>query len=186
MQTDHIDYYLMHMLNDLASWNRLKAMGLEDWIKEKMDSGKIRNIGFSYHGNTENFKPVVDVFDWDFCQIQYNYLDENIQAGKRVFIRGRKRTSSDYHGASSRRSPCWNASRDSKKRIAKSDVNESAASLALRWLYDQPQVTCVLSGMNSMEMVNENCKTASLALPGCLTDDERQLIEDVKTISKIV
>ena len=67
-----------------------------------------------------------------------------------------------------------------KKRIAKSNVNESAASLALRWLYDQPQVTCVLSGMNSMEMVNENCKTASLALPGCLTADERQLIEDVK------
>lgn len=119
LQTDHIDYYLMHMLNDLASWNRLKAMGLEDWIKEKMVSGKIRNIGFSYHGNTENFKPVVDVFDWDFCQIQYNYLDENIQAGKRVFIRGRKRTSSDYHGASSRRSPCWNASRDSKKAHCK-------------------------------------------------------------------
>ena len=70
--------------------------------------------------------------------------------------------------------------RQQKRRIAKSDVNESAASLALRWLYDQPQVTCVLSGMNSMEMVNENCKTASLALPGCLTDDERQLIEDVK------
>ena len=55
LQTDHIDYYLMHMLNDLASWNRLKAMGIEDWIKEKMASGKIRNIGFSYHGNTENF-----------------------------------------------------------------------------------------------------------------------------------
>ena len=91
LQTDHIDYYLMHMLNDLASWNRLKAMGLEDWIKEKMDSGKIRNIGFSYHGNTENFKPVVDVFDWDFCQIQYNYLDENIQAGKRVFYTRQKK-----------------------------------------------------------------------------------------------
>ena len=181
MQTDHIDYYLMHMLNDLASWNRLKAMGLEDWIKEKMVSGKIRNIGFSYHGNTENFKPVVDVFDWDFCQIQYNYLDENIQAGKKGLLYAAEKGLPVIIMEPLRGGRLVGMLPETaKKRIAKSDVNESAASLALRWLYDQPQVTCVLSGMNSMEMVNENCKTASLALPGCLTDDERQLIEDVK------
>ena len=95
-------------------------MGLEDWIKEKMASGKIRNIGFSYHGNTENFKPVVDAFDWDFCQIQYNYLDENIQAGKkRSFVCGRKKSSSDHYGASSRRPSCWNVARDSEKAHCK-------------------------------------------------------------------
>lgn len=91
MQTDHIDYYLMHMLNDLASWNRLKAMGLEDWIKEKMVSGKIRNIGFSYHGNTENFKPVVDVFDWDFVRFSITIWMKTFRPEKRVFYTRQKK-----------------------------------------------------------------------------------------------
>lgn len=181
LQTDHVDYYLMHMLNDEASWQRLKAMGIEQWIREKLDSGQIRNIGFSYHGNTENFKAVVDAYDWDFCQIQYNYLDEHIQAGRKGL---------EY--ASQKGLPViimeplrggrlvGMLPQTAKKRIEKSGVNESAASLALRWLYDQPQVTCVLSGMNSMEMVQENIKTASDAYPGCLTDTERELIEEIK------
>ena len=181
LQTDHVDYYLMHMLNDLASWNRLKAMGIEDWIKEKMDSGKIRNIGFSYHGNTESFKPVADAYDWDFCQIQYNYMDENIQAGRKGLLYAAEKGLPVIIMEPLRGGRLVGMLPETaKKRIEKSDVNESAASLALRWLYDQPQVTCVLSGMNSMEMVRENIKTASDAVPGCLTDAERQLIENVK------
>jgi len=181
LKTDYIDYYLMHMLTDIPTWEKLKKIGMQDWIEEKLASGQIRNIGFSYHGNTEMFKQLVDACDWDFCQIQYNYMDEYSQAG----VEGLR-----YANAKGLPVIIMEPLRGgrlvgmlpetAKKRIAKSDVKESAASLALRWLYDQPQVTCVLSGMNSMEMVNENCKTASLALPGCLTDDERQLIEDVK------
>ena len=181
LKTDYIDYYLMHMLTDIPTWEKLKKIGMQDWIEEKLASGQIRNIGFSYHGNTEMFKQLVDAYDWDFCQIQYNYMDEYSQAG----VEGLR-----YANAKGLPVIIMEPLRGgrlvgmlpetAKKRIAKSNVNESAASLALRWLYDQPQVTCVLSGMNSMEMVNENCKTASLALPGCLTADERQLIEDVK------
>lgn len=181
LQTDHIDYYLMHMLNDLASWERLKAMGIEKWLREKQTQGKIRNIGFSYHGNTENFRPLVDAFDWDFCQIQYNYLDEHIQAGK-----------AGLKYASGKGLPViimeplrggrlvGMLPETAKKRIQVSGLRESAASLALRWLYDQPEVTCVLSGMNTMEMVQENAAQASRALPGCLTVQERTLIEEVK------
>ena len=81
LQTDHIDYYLMHMLTDIPTWERLKKLGMEQWIKGKLVSGEIRNIGFSYHGNTEMFQKLVDAYDWDFCQIQYNYMDEHSQAG---------------------------------------------------------------------------------------------------------
>ena len=83
LKTEHIDYYLMHMLTDTATWEKLKKRGIEDWIHKKLKCGQIRNIGFSYHGNTEMFKQLVDAYDWDFCQIQYNYMDETSQAGVR-------------------------------------------------------------------------------------------------------
>ena len=75
LRTDHIDYYLMHMVTDYAEWEHLKALGIEDWIKRQKAEGHIRNIGFSYHGETEMFLRILDAYDWDFCQIQYNYLD---------------------------------------------------------------------------------------------------------------
>jgi uncharacterized protein len=83
LQTDYVDYYLMHMLTDVDTWERLKALGVVEWIKEKMDKGQIKNIGFSYHGNTDMFIRLMDAYDWDFCQIQYNYIDEHSQAGRR-------------------------------------------------------------------------------------------------------
>lgn len=82
LQTDYIDYYLMHMLTDVAAWEKLKKLGIEAWITQKKKEGKIRNIGFSFHGNTEMFIQILDAYDWDFCQIQYNYMDEHTQAGR--------------------------------------------------------------------------------------------------------
>ena len=76
LRTDYVDYYLMHHLTDVAQWERLKTVGVLDWIAAKKASGAIRNIGFSYHGNTDNFLKILADYDWDFCQIQYNYLDE--------------------------------------------------------------------------------------------------------------
>jgi len=83
LRTDHVDYYLMHMLNDVGAWERLKKMGIEEWIAQKKASGAIRQVGFSYHGNTDMFCKILDAYDWEFCQIQYNYLDEHSQAGRR-------------------------------------------------------------------------------------------------------
>ncbi|MEE1243067.1 MAG: aldo/keto reductase, partial [Frisingicoccus sp.] len=82
LRTDYIDYYLMHMLTDVKTWERLKSLGIEEWIQEKKASGAMRQIGFSYHGNSEMFCKLIDAYDWDFCMIQYNYLDENSQAGR--------------------------------------------------------------------------------------------------------
>ena len=83
LRTDYVDYYLMHMLNDAETWQRLLDMGIGDWIAEKKRTGAIRQIGFSYHGNSDTFCRIMDAWDWDFCQIQYNYLDEHSQAGRR-------------------------------------------------------------------------------------------------------
>ena len=81
LKTSYIDYYLLHMLTDVPTWEKLRKMGVQEWIEKKMAAGEIRNIGFSYHGNTNVFKQLVDAYDWDFCQIQYNYMDERSQAG---------------------------------------------------------------------------------------------------------
>lgn len=82
LRTDYIDYYLMHMLTDTDTWNRLKELGIEEWLDNKRQSGAIRQVGFSYHGNSDMFCKLVDAYDWDFTQIQYNYMDEHSQAGR--------------------------------------------------------------------------------------------------------
>ncbi|MDE6879988.1 MAG: aldo/keto reductase [Oscillospiraceae bacterium] len=186
LRTDHVDYYLMHMLTDTATWEKLKKMGMEGWIQGKLASGEIRNIGFSYHGNTQMFQRLVEAYDWDFCQIQYNYMDETSQAG----VEGLR-----YAHAKGLPVVIMEPLRGGRlvellPESAKTLIRRSAvtpAELAFRWLYDQPEVTCVLSGMNSLDMVRENMETASRALPGCLTEAERDLVEQVREeIRKIV
>ena len=82
LRTGYIDYYLMHMLTDDVTWKALCQMGIDRWLREKLDAGQIRHVGFSYHGNSDTFCRLVDAWNWDFCQIQYNYLDEHSQAGR--------------------------------------------------------------------------------------------------------
>ena len=183
LQTDHIDCYLLHMLSDVASWDKLVRLGIEDWIREKKKSGQIRHIGFSYHGNTEMFLKLLDVYPWDFCQIQYNYMDEVSQAGRRGLEEAGRRgipviIMEPLRGGSL----TVNLPEEAKARIAAEPGSLTPASLALRWLWDQPDVSCVLSGMHSLDMVTENVTTASGSSVGCLTEAERLLIEDIKGI----
>ena len=176
LRTDHVDYYLMHMLNDVETWERLKALGIEDWIAEKKKGGAIGQIGFSYHGNTEMFCKIVDAYDWDFCQIQYNYLDEHTQAGRTGLryahskglpliimepLRGGKLV---------QRLP-----EKAKQAFAAYPEQRSPAEWGLRWLWDQPEVTVVLSGMNSEAMVRENVRAANAAQAGVLSAQEREV-----------
>ena len=183
LQTDHIDCYLLHMLSDVASWDKLVRLGIENWIREKKESGQIRYIGFSYHGNTEMFLKLLDAYPWDFCQIQYNYMDEVSQAGRRGLEEAGRRgipviIMEPLRGGSL----TVNLPEEAKARIAEEPGSLTPASLALRWLWDQPDVSCVLSGMHSMDMVTENVATASVSPAGCLTETERLLIEEVKGI----
>ena len=178
LRTGHVDYYLMHMLTDLAQWERLKQLGITDWIREKKESGAIRNIGFS-----ENFLKILEDYDWDFCQIQYNYLDETTQAG----VKGLKAAAAKgipviimeplRGGKLVNLLPA-----DARKAMAENSRQWSPAAWSFRWLYNQPEVTVVLSGMNSLEMVGENVATANDARPGDLTEEDLAFIEKVKAM----
>ncbi|MEG0857463.1 MAG: aldo/keto reductase [Terrisporobacter sp.] len=182
LQTTYIDYYLMHMLTDIASWEKLQNLGIEDWIKEKKEKGEIKNIGFSFHGNTDMFLKILDAYDWDFCQIQYNYMDENSQAGKKGLqaaydknipviimepLRGGKLVDLLPHKA--------------KEIISKSPRKYTPAEWSFRWLYNQKEVTCVLSGMNSMDMLEENVKIASSCEINSFIEDDNKTIEEIKS-----
>lgn len=181
LQTDHIDYYLMHMLTDAATWEKLKALGMEEWIASKLASGQIRNIGFSYHGNSDMFKQLVDVYDWDFCQIQYNYMDEHSQAGVEGLRYAAGKGLPVIIMEPLRGGRLVDLLPESAKDLFRKDPEGRApAALAFRWRYDQPEVTCVLSGMNSMEMVEQNLATAAQAWPGCMTDSDKALVEKVR------
>ncbi len=190
LRTDYIDYYLMHHLTDVAMWEKLKDVGIIDWIRQKKEAGIIRNIGFSYHGNTDNFLKILNDYDWDFCQIQYNYLDEVSQAGadglraayeKHIPViimeplRGGKLVNMLPEGA--------------LKAMRESGRGWSPAEWAFRWLYDQPEVTVVLSGMNSLDMVKENCRIASETEEGSMTVEDfdvlKTVVDEIKAHEKV-
>ncbi len=176
--TDRIDYYLMHMFTDFAEWERLRAIGIEDWIARKKAEGAVRNIGFSYHGDTAMFLRLLDAYDWDFCQIQYNYLDEHTQAGRKGLQAASAKGIPVIVMEPLRGGKLVNLPEKAKEALD----GASPAELGLRWLWDQPEVTCVLSGMNSEEMVRENIRVASVSSPGCFTEEDRAVVEKIKSV----
>ena len=180
LRTDHIDYYLMHMLTDTATWKRLVDMGIEEWIAEKKASGQIRQVGFSYHGGTEAFCRLVDVYDWDFTQIQYNYMDEHSQAGRRGLHYAHKKGLAVIIMEPLRGGRLVKNLPQSATRIFENyKTKHTPASWALRWLWDQKEVTVVLSGMNSDAMVRENIETASSAAVGALSESDKAMLQSV-------
>ena len=181
LRTDYIDYYLMHHMTDVAMWESLKKADIIDWIAEKKASGAIRNIGFSYHGNTDNFLKILNDYDWDFCQIQYNYLDEVAQAGRAGLMAAAQKGMAVMIMEPLRGGKLVNMlPQGALDVMKKSGRGWSPAEWGLRWLYDQKEVTVVLSGMNSLEMVEENCRVASEAEAGHLTREDFSTLEEVK------
>ena len=187
LQTDYIDYYLMHMLTDEASWEKLCALGIKEWIAEKKAAGKIKNLGFSFHGNTETFLKILDAYDWDFCQIQYNYIDEHAQAGRKGLEAAAQKGIPVIVMEPLRGGRLVNTLPDSaKKMIATHESKRSAAEWAFRWLWNQKDIMCVLSGMNSIEMIDENSRVASEVQIDAFTQKDFDFIRKIKAeISKI-
>lgn len=180
LQTDYVDYYLMHMLTDIATWERLKEFGIIEWLEEKKKSGAIKQVGFSYHGNSDMFCQLVDAYDWDFTQIQYNYMDENSQAGRRGLNYAAEKGLPVIIMEPLRGGRLVNNLPEKAIQIFKDyAVKHTPVQWALRWLWNQPEVTCVLSGMNSMEMVEDNVETASTVEVGELTEQDEQMLQDV-------
>lgn len=185
LQTDYVDHYLMHMLSDVQTWEKLKAIGIEAWLQEKKGSGAIRQIGFSYHGNADMFCQLVDAYDWDFCMIQYNYMDEHSQAGRK-----------GLQYAHAKGLPVWimeplrggklvsHLPQEALRIFDEYSVKHTPAQWAFRWLWNQPEVTCVLSGMNTLDTLEENLQTASQTQAGDLTQaDEEMLMQVVQAVN---
>ncbi|MBQ1301772.1 MAG: aldo/keto reductase [Firmicutes bacterium] len=184
LRTDYIDYYLMHMFTDPLEWEKLQELDIEEWIRRKKEEGSIRQIGFSYHGNSDSFLKILELYDWDFCQIQYNYLDEHTQAGRVGLKAAAAKGIPVIIMEPLRGGKLVNLPEKAKKALRDSSSGYTPAELALRWLWDQPEVTCVLSGMNSTEMVEENIRIASDADAGSLTEKDFEVIEAIKAAVK--
>ncbi|MCH5348293.1 MAG: aldo/keto reductase [Oscillospiraceae bacterium] len=182
LRTEYIDYYLMHMFTDIAEWENLKAIGIEDWISSRKKEGRICNIGFSYHGETEMFLKILNAYDWDFCQIQYNYLDEHTQAGRKGLEAAAEKGIPVIIMEPLRGGKLVDLPDKAREALAADSKGYTPAELGLRWLWDQPGVTCVLSGMNSEDMVKENIRIASDAEPGHLTEEDFKIVEQIKQI----
>ena len=184
LKTTYIDYYLMHMMRSLADWERLVECGIVEWIADKKEKGIIRNIGFSFHGAQEEFIKLVDAYEWDFCQIQYNYLDEGTQAGKvgleYAHSKGLPLIIMEplLGGQLARKQTA-----DIEKVFAGAKVKRSNAEWGLRWVWNHIEVKCVLSGMSNMEQLSENINIASVAEANSLTDSELEIFEKVKKIN---
>ena len=187
LKTDHVDYYLIHGVHG-DQWERLKnEYNIIEFLAEKRRQGVIRHMGFSFHDSYEAFVKLIDDYDWEFAQIQYNYLDHEIQAGDRGLayakskgiplnimepIKGGNLIFPDY--------PAIDAIRE------KHGVTESNAELALRYVFDKENLNVVLSGMNAMEQVKENIAITDRCGVGCLTENEMACIRDIRAFLETV
>ena len=186
LHTDYIDYYLMHNLGDTHSWKMLCELGIEKWITEKKESGQIKNIGFSFHGIQDEFQQLLDIYDWDFCQIQYNYINVDYQAG----MAGLKRAADKglpviimeplLGGKLANGLP-----KKAVELFKAANSSLTPAAWALRWLWNQKEVTVVLSGMNEISQLEDNIETAKNAVPNMLTTDENDIYESVLKIIEV-
>ena len=169
------------MLPDVTVWQKLIDMGVLKWLEEKKASGQIRRVGFSYHGNTENFIKLIDVYDWEFCQVQYNYMDEFSQAGRAGVRYAYEKGIPVIIMEPLRGGRLVNDLPEKAKSLfAQAQPKRSPAEWGLRWLWNQPEVAVVLSGMGSRAMVRENIRIASEVQAGELSEADMKLYEEVK------
>lgn len=183
LQTDYIDYYLLHMLTDKPMYERLAALGVMKWLEELKRKGVIRNIGFSFHGSKADFEAIVKAYPWDFCQIQYNYLDENNQATKYGLqlagslgipviimepLRGGKLVT--------------HLPKQVIDTFSSYSLKRSPAEWALRWIWNHPEVNVVLSGMSDEAQLADNIRIASDAKENSLSSEELAIYDKVKSI----
>jgi predicted aldo/keto reductase-like oxidoreductase len=181
LQTDRVEYYLLHMLTDAQTLQRFLSWGLDAWVQEKKAKGQIGSFGFSFHGRGADFLAILDTYPFDSCLIQYNYADPNYQAG----VTGLK-------AAAAKGMPVMIMEPLLGGRLVNSLPPEAGQILAaagktpadfgLRWLWNQPEVTVVLSGMGAPEQMTANFQTADTAAVGALAETDMELYAAVRSV----
>ena len=179
LQTDYIDFYLMHAMNK-ERWDKMLAIGGVQKLEKYKAAGKIKYLGFSFHDSYEVFEEMINYKDWDFCQIQFNYMDANIQAGMRGYELTVKKDVPLIIMEPVKGGLLAKFSDDIMDKFHANDPDASAASYALRWVGSMPNVKVILSGMSTMEQVEDNLKTFDNFK--CLSDAEQTLIGEVVDI----
>ena len=176
LQTDHIDFYLVHSLS-AERWSKIKPLGICQFLDRLKKEGKIRFACFSFHDDYKAFETILNDYDWDMCQIQYNFMDINNQAGtKGLELAGSKGipvvVMEGLLGGRLAKAP------DNVQALYDAfPVKRSPVEWAFRWLCNHPQVATVLSGLTSVEQVKDNLRIFDTVEPGCMSKEELELID---------
>jgi predicted aldo/keto reductase-like oxidoreductase len=184
LQTEYLDFYLLHGVRS-SNWEKVKDLGLLECAEKAIEDGRIRHIGFSFHDEFPVFKEVIDYYDdWDFCQIQYNYIDTNSS------YRGPGTKGLKYAASKGLAVVVMEPIRGGQLAIKpaleiqsiwdEAPIKRTPAEWALKWVWDKPEVSVVLSGMSTMQQVEENVESAGRSSHGSLTSEELNIIHRVK------
>ncbi|MDR0568907.1 MAG: aldo/keto reductase, partial [Spirochaetaceae bacterium] len=182
LRTTYIDYYLLHMLTDMDLWEKLKAWGIETWIQEKKQSGAVKQIGFSFHGSQAEFFKLLEAYPWEFCQIQYNYAGEHFQAGTAGLLKAAERMPVIAMEPLLGGKLATGLPAKAADLFRRADPELSPAGWGLKWVWDHPEVTLLLSGMNDKRQLEENLRIADTAFPKQLTETQHETYRNVLNV----
>jgi len=184
LKTDYIDFYLVHSLNK-DFWANVTKHGVFDFLDSALKDGRIKYTGFSFHDDISLFKEIIDSYPWDLCQIQFNFMDENFQAGKE----GLRYAASKGLGVVIMEPLrggylVSKVPQDVQAAWDSAAIKKSPVEWSLRYLWNYPEVSVVLSGMSDPSHVEDNIRLAEKGLPNSLTPEENQLISKVNEMYK--
>ncbi len=180
LQTEQIDFYLLHALNK-KSWDKVYGLDILSWAERAIADGRIAHIGFSFHDEYPVFKEIIDAYDkWDFCQIQYNYMDIDVQAGQKGLHYAASKGLAVVVMEPIRGGRLVDPPEPVQSIWDDSPTPRTPADWALQWVWNQPEVTTLLSGMSEMSHVIENIASANTSGVGALSDQELAIIDEVR------
>lgn len=182
LQRDSIDYYLLHNI-DLKSLERLKKRDVFKFLQKAQSEGKIKHIGFSYHGKTNEFNEVVDSYPWDVVMVQYNYLDDNAQASAEGIKYAADKGMGIFVMEPLKGGILAGKMPEKAEKIFKSkNPQKTNAQWSLEWILNHEEITTVFSGMNSINQIDENIAIADKITPNSLSEDDLATVEEVKKV----
>jgi len=182
LEVESIDFYLLHALNK-ERWEAMKKLNALDFLNKAIKSGKIKYAGFSFHDDLQTFKEIIDAYPWNMCQIQLNILDENYQAGVEGLVYANKKgvpvviMEPLKGGKLAHQVPS-----DIKALWDSAETKRSPVEWAFRWLYNFPEVNVILSGVSTMEQLQDNLEIFQDARPNSMTEEEQRLVHRVKEL----